>query len=242
MQSHPSLKAFPKAIQATRISRFRWQLDKIEHGLAYVRKFGEDVCPGFTIDDQNRKTIIRLIRYFHGDPAYAPNEKVVGDLTKGILLIGDPGVGKTVLMEIFTRYVAYDEMFFSADGKRCNLKYPIVPVNLAVRNYESGGNDFIELYTRQRIVCFEDLGEEQKEAVYFGSRLNVMQQVLEERYHRNVITLATTNHQIDTLGKMYGGRVHSRLREMFNVMILPGHDRRKDTVKRSVNDQAANRS
>jgi len=151
----------------TRILRRHWVLNRIENGLAYAQKFGEDVVPGFVIDEENRDTITRLIRYFHGDPAFSPDDRYEGDLTKGILLMGIPGSGKSVLMSLFTRYVAYDDMFFIAEGKQCKMQFPIMPANQVVKHYELMGNDYLELYSRRRIVCFEDLGEEPKESLHF---------------------------------------------------------------------------
>lgn len=208
------------------IIRPHWQLKMIENGLEYVRKYGTEICDHFIIDSNNNQVIDSLIRYFHGDPSLTLPGGIHGNLKKGILLIGKPGTGKTLLMQLFSTYVTYDQMFFLADRKKCPLTFPVVRCERIVSKYASYGPDEFEPFMRGRIVCFDDLGQEQKEAVHFGTRVNTMQAILEERYTRSCITLATTNHTIQALGLMYGKRVESRLSEMFNFIAMHGPDRR----------------
>jgi len=82
------------------------------------------------------------------------------------------------------------------------------------------------MYAARRIYCYDDLGEEPLSVSHYGTRANVMQHILEERYNRQCLTLATTNHNVQELGEMYGERVESRLQEMFNLITLGGGDRR----------------
>lgn len=74
------------------------------------------------------------------------------------------------------------------------------------------------------IYCFDDLGIEQN-MKHFGNESNVMAEILLSRYdllrYRGIITHATTNLNANELEKLYGNRVRSRLREMFNLITFP---------------------
>ena len=80
-----------------------------------------------------------------------------------------------------------------------------------------------------QIIGIQDLGQEPKETLYMGNRLNVLQQLLEYRGDRgDQLTLITSNLRIssETLKRDYGDRVQSRLVEM-NYFEIKGKDRRK---------------
>ena len=57
-----------------------------------------------------------------------------------------------------------------------------------------------------------------------------MEQILLNRYDNNLpfkFTHITTNKSVDEIEQMYGTRVRSRMKEMFNMIVLDGKDRRK---------------
>lgn len=114
------------------------------------------------------------------------------------------------------------------------MTFPIVRTEKVVNDFAQFGQEELEKFSSRRIACFDDLGEEPKESVHYGTRVNVMQQILEERYSRSCITLVTTNHKINELGKMYGAMVESRIPEMFNPIALHGPDRRSMAVDQSL--------
>jgi len=214
--------------------RRHYVLTKIQSGRDYVQKYGREILPGFKIDSHNAEVIDSLIHYFHGNPTFTLPGGTHGNPEKGILLLGQPGVGKTLLLELFSKYVTFDQMYFLADGKRCPLTFPIVRTDQIVSGFSSFGHEEIDQYIRRRVLCLDDLGEETMEANHFGTRLNVLQHIMEARYSRSCLTLATSNHNLKDLSEMYGSRIASRIPEMFNLIALHGPDRRSPAYQQSL--------
>ena len=85
---------------------------------------------------------------------------------------------------------------------------------------------------QQRLTgyCFDDLGAEQQ-IKYFGNDCNVMAEILITRYQEfivnNTITHITTNLSASEIEKMYGNRLRSRMRNMFNVISFEGNSKDK---------------
>ncbi len=143
------------------------------------------------------------------------------DLEKGILLIGKIGCGKTSLMDIF-RILHYQQ-----------FRYQMISSREIAKEFVLNGYSVLNKYgKKQKILCFDDLGIETS-IRHFGNECNTMGEILLSRYdimkYDRILTHATTNLNADDLEKLYGNRVRSRLREMFNVITFPSDvsDKRK---------------
>jgi DNA replication protein DnaC len=105
------------------------------------------------------------------------------------------------------------------------------------------GYSVILKYSRQAFVqdkpkmyCFDDLGTENN-LKYFGNECNVMTEILLSRYDhfvsRQMITHITTNLTSSEIESLYGTRVRSRMKEMFNLVYFDklALDKRNHTSK-----------
>jgi DNA replication protein DnaC len=94
--------------------------------------------------------------------------------------------------------------------------------------FTKNGFDTINKYTlkqnyKSRLLCycFDDLGAEQQ-IKHFGNDCNVMAEVLISRYEQfvenNSITHLTSNLSASEIEMLYGNRLRSRMRNMFNLI------------------------
>jgi hypothetical protein len=175
-----------------------------------------------TVDKHNQHVLRCLALYFSADPRFAQMGQGYS-LDKGLLLQGGVGVGKTTLMKIFQvnqhasyRVVScYDIANQYSQAGPDHLAGYITNASLA-----TGANKF----GHQNIgYCFDDLGVEDRQAMHYGSRANVMEQILWGRYNAGLFssTHITTNAGTSQLAEWYGERVHDRFREMFNQVTFP---------------------
>jgi DNA replication protein DnaC len=138
------------------------------------------------------------------------------DLNKGILLSGPIGCGKTSIMHLirpFTNPLS---------------DYKIKTCREISFEFAKNGFDAINKYTlkqnyqsRLSGYCFDDLGAEQQ-IKHFGNDCNVMAEVLISRYEQfvenNSITHLTSNLSASEIELLYGNRLRSRMRNMFNLI------------------------
>lgn len=210
----------------------------VQHRVIAFEKFseneGKDGRKVFQIDEHNEWFIKLLCYYFTNDERFEQIGRERGEewsLQKGLLVYGDPGVGKSVIMRLFTR-----------NKRQC---YDIITCENCCAQYALHGQIAIDRYATVRYttirdaqvfyqqmvgICFEDLGTED-ESNHFGNKKNVMEKIFLQAYERreypNYIRHATTNLSADEIEAKYGRRVRSRFREIFNTIELAGPDRRR---------------
>ena len=207
---------------------------KMDISLQVFKRLGENLFGKYDIDPNNEFVIKNIVRWAHGDgemQSMNPETRKIesGVLTKGIYIAGPTGTGKSAILDILSRYLGIDDVRVLIFGKNNKmLSFPCYTANRICAFYKENG----ELYpfTESSVICFQDLGTEQRETLFMGTRTKVMQTILQERGDgRGLITLISSNNGIcdnDTL-ELYGDRIVSRLKKMCNYFELKGNDRRK---------------
>lgn len=158
--------------------------------------------------------IQKLICYFLKDEVMATHFNL--DLSKGILLSGPVGCGKTTLMTLM-RHVAQPNYKFIMKTCR-DISFEFIKDGYqTIHKYSNGNNS----YSEYRNYCFDDLGVETN-LKYYGNECNVMAEIILSRYDifisKQVITHITSNLSATEIETAYGNRVRSRLREMLNLI------------------------
>ena len=167
-------------------------------------KYGEE----FALRKEDFTLIRKILCYAIRDEEACQKYEI--DFNKGILLLGPVGCGKTSLMTLIRD-------FFPTSFR------PILKSTRQV-SYEfiQEGYGIIDQYGKsEKVFCFDDLGVESS-LKHYGNECNTMGEILLSRYDQFIqfgtITHVTTNLNSVELEKMYGVRVRSRLREMFNLI------------------------
>lgn len=188
----------------------------------------------FILDADNSAIYELLCYYFSNDKMFLSIAENMGipnpSLEKGILLAGNFGVGKTWLMKLFmknqrqvfimrnAKQIADDFEANGEDGIADYVNKPKNPIN--------DTSVFLQPYSG---LCIDDIGTEDIKT-HFGNKKNVIGDLIEKRYSKSNIGVylhSTTNLDAEQIKSFYGGRVASRMREIFNIIEMNGNDRRK---------------
>lgn len=188
--------------------------------LHYLQQLGQKKYGShFALNPNDKQTIHKLISYAVCAVDACATHKL--DLNKGILLIGPIGCGKTSLITLMNEF------------SWPHLQYPVLSTRMIAAEYHKEGFEVTHRYgRRQKVICLDDLGVEQS-VKHFGNECNTIAEILLHRYdiHVNygIVTHATSNLNADQLEKIYGNRVRSRLRELFNLIAFDNNtpDKRK---------------
>ena len=171
--------------------------------------FGEH----FNIHNQDRELLFKLLIYIIRDKENA--ERLNIQLNKGILLSGPVGCGKTSLMSILRFFLSIDSRYVMKSCRDVSFEFIREGYEVIIRYSRNSFN-----HDKPRVYCFDDLGTENN-LKYFGNECNVLAEILLSRYDffvsRGMITHITTNLNSTEIEDLYGIRVRSRMREMFNL-------------------------
>lgn len=161
---------------------------------------------GFILNDENKKVIYFLCNYFANSTELP--DKV---LKKGIMLAGNPGSGKSTIMQIFAKIVPFAFMYVD---------------NICDNVRREGQTELDKIKNRGfETLCFDDFGSEAK-IKHYGSHYDVMYDVVIRRcqdfVHHGTKTHFTTNFTMQNISEIYDAKIESRLHEMCNIVVLGG--------------------
>lgn len=188
----------------------------------------------YQIDEHNAKVLRFLLYYFNGCKLA---EEVFPDenykIQKNILLIGEPGTGKTLIMQIFADYLraTQNELAFRNISATQLMNYHKVNGHINKYTYNEEGKEDAYDGCAPFHICLNDLGLMTEKQKSFGTiltqvtdeflfaRYEIYQQY-QKRYH------ITSNLTVRDLKNRFEGRLVDRFKS-FNVIELKGGSRRK---------------
>lgn len=168
----------------------------------------------YKYDDDNADVVEQLCYYFSGDSRFT------GDLKKGLFIFGNVGVGKSSIMQFFTRNQVFS--------------YRMVSCREIEKHFSEKGYEAVDMYSGNwpisvngnpfghQIIgyCFDDLGTEDN-SKFYGKEKNMMAEIILNRYDSKLpynSTHITTNLTAKDIKEIYGTRVTDRLKEMVNII------------------------
>lgn len=184
----------------------------------------KEVEPRFIVDDSNKRILSELYDYVWS------RSNVLAS-SKGLLLWGPLGVGKSVLIKGLQRYLGKINRYrYGCNNDSLGFKFTSA-VEIALLYAEKGMSGLAQ-FTDRECMCnlaIDELGREPTDSKHYGTGINVVQTILQLRYEvrREYITHATTNlnPNIDFIDK-YEDYIADRAKEMFNVVEIKGISRR----------------
>ncbi len=150
---------------------------------------------------------------------YSLNKKGDFDLSKGILLLGKNGTGKSTFMKVFSvfsRKIKNKPFVFTScqsiiDQIDSTKDLSVIPDWYKVSEVEG--------------FCFDEIGKEYVRNI-FGSKSDPINQILTQRANKNLLTHGTTNLTLNGFKEAYGKDLFSRIHGMFNFFEMTGDDNR----------------
>jgi len=173
----------------------------------------------FEIVETDYDLIYRLLVYAIGDLENSARYGI--NLRKGILLTGPIGCGKTSLMQLICYFFPRETQYQVKPTREISFEFE--KDGFAVINQYSKGSfvRYANMPFLPKVYCFDDLGLEHTPR-YYGNECNVMAEILLNRYDffvsKRMLTHITTNLSASELESIYGNRIRSRMREMFNLI------------------------
>jgi predicted ATPase len=187
-----------------------------------IMSIAKEIVTNFVLSDDLKEIFGHLFIYFTGnDGKY--------DLNKGIYLYGKFGIGKTVAMKIFSKFLQQNFNFGPNN-------FGITSIEEIAEYYKENGNlfKFGRNWEEGKMIahnkCINEFGKPLEEKHYGTNIQNVINSMLMVRYElfqeRKAITHATSNFHPGDL-ECFDDALLDRFKEMFNFIELKGDNFRK---------------
>ena len=187
----------------------------------------------FVVDEENKLQVSQFVAYITGNIDVMQELNI--DPRKGVLIMGNPGSGKSMLFRIAKECLKNEEY------KKYFKHFNMYNTEHTGKMYMKEGDQGIEKFTKlhiagasgemHNVICFDDLGAEEIKNNY-GNKKEVMVDIILERYDHlithGLVTHFTTNLTMGEIEERYSTRIRSRLTQMCNIITLGGSSDYKD--------------
>lgn len=158
----------------------------------------------FILSDETKNIIGQITLWFSND------DRFKGDSKKGILLRGNCGTGKTMIVETLL------EVIKQGDNKIALL----INVRDLQDLYIKNDIEKIEILKKRFLIIIDDLGVENTDIKNYGNLLEPFNDLFDYRYRNRMETILTTNLTPERIKELYGDRILDRFKEMFNEYLF----------------------
>jgi DNA replication protein DnaC len=180
------------------------------------------------------KILPGLIYYFNGQHEKALEAKM--DTCKGLAIIGNFGVGKTILLQLMHDYLrklspATPNQFWitSTDAIIESMIAGNYSDSVCFNNTKIGSNN--ERIKKPIHICLNEFGVQYDIKQYGSSVDDLFDSMLMRRYEifqqYGKVTHITSNIGLDEWEERFNARLVDRFKEMFNIVVLTGKSFRK---------------
>lgn len=139
---------------------------------------------------------------------------MVSPKKSGMIFMGGVGCGKTTMVYALRR--AHNYLYPNHKDKGI----VIVDSSDIILQAQKQKNEE-EYKTTDDLLAIDDLGKEPTEINIYGSIVQPIVEIFEQRYNRMLPTLVTTNLERKQVAEKYGRRIADRFNEMFTVVNFP---------------------
>lgn len=187
----------------------------------------------FIVNDVSDQYLELLLNYFFKNDEFYTSSILNNDfnnpnLNKGLLIVGNTGVGKSILLKTFERMFK-DEFDFNP-----SYHFNMYHANELKTTFEALETNFLKTdFLKKHKTAFKCYDDVKSEIITLGyDKREIMKDILYMRYDRKERTIITCNYDknypgdlikaLEEFGTTYDGRIYDRLFEMFNIIEIDG--------------------
>lgn len=143
-----------------------------------------------------------------------------------LMLYGTPGTGKTCLLQAIHRTLIYLYTNEVVSSQQVVIRYVKAS---ALGEMLKDDRDNYKKHLGCTVLLIDDIGfsGEAEMVNDYGSRRYPVEEIIEHRYDRRLMTICTSNLTKPDFEKHYGQKIFSRFCEMFAFVPMSGRDLRK---------------
>ena len=234
----------PQSISDILLKDIGINIDELNSAVAAGREFRK-VSPSLRFNMTQKEAFMRLLRCYQievqsrnrvfqldqsmVDVLMNISEHMVQPTPKpGLNLCGLQGNGKSTMAKAILRMIRdlnysghfkFMGEYFTVDTR--SIKATDICTLHKAEDYQS-----IRNLKQTSILVIDDLGEEPKEVLVYGTPIYPVREVLESRYDSLKFTILTSNLSPKDLPEHYGWRVVDRFKEMFHQVPFKGNSYR----------------
>lgn len=178
----------------------------------FIKRLSIAVFPEELILNEEFKNIIGQITLW-----YANDNRFKLDISKGIILRGNCGTGKTIILETIVNIVEFGD----------NRKPIFINVRDLQNLYIKNDIEQIETLKKRFLILIDDVGVENVDIKNYGNLLEPFNDLFDYRYRNKLETIISTNLTPEKIKQIYGDRILDRFKECFNEYIFDFKSLRK---------------